>query len=332
MTPRAALERLLDAAYINRAEAEGIIDAFLDPTLEPSLAGGAVALLAQRPITPDLLTGAVSAIRAAMIPATTTARTLDTCGTGGDAKGSYNISTATALLIAACGVPVAKHGNRAVSGSVGSADVLEALGVPLDGDGLDTNGFGFFFAPNHHPKLAAIGSARRVLRLRSLFNIAAPLCNPTRPVAQLVGVYSPSLVEVVAHTLNALGTPRALVVCSNDGLDELTPSAPSRVAEVRDGVVIVRYSDAAEAGLPPCALNDLRGGTVADNAAAIKGLGDGTAPEAFRNAVLYNAAACLYLYDKVSTFKEGAAEAKALLDNGQFQTFLAKITSFSFKQ
>jgi anthranilate phosphoribosyltransferase len=326
MTPRAAIERLLDTAYITRAEAEEIIGALLDPTLDPHLAGAAVALLAQRPITPDLLTGAVTAIRAAMIPVPTTTPTLDTCGTGGDAKGSYNISTATALLVAACGVPVAKHGNRAVSGSVGSADVLEALGVPLNGNTLDTKGFGFFFAPNHHPRLAAIGAARRALGLRSLFNVAAPLCNPTRPVAQLVGVYSPNLVEVVAHALNALGTPRALVVCSNDGLDELTPSAPSRVAEVRDGVVIVRYSDASEVGLPPCKLDDLRGGTAADNAAAIKGLGDGTSPEAFRNAVLYNTAACLYLHDKASTFKEGAAQAAGVLQSGKFQEFLTQIT------
>ncbi|MFN8693751.1 MAG: anthranilate phosphoribosyltransferase [Holosporales bacterium] len=334
MTPQEALNALLTGEPLDSDTAEAVFGAVLSPELPPALAGAVVALCAARPITVDMLTGAAKAVRGKMLRISAPPQCLDTCGTGGDGQNTYNISTATALLVSACGVSVAKHGNRAVSGSVGSADVLEALGLRLDTNAktmeacLGAHQFGFFFAPHHHPALAAIGAARRALGVRSLFNVLGVLSNPAQPAFQLIGVYAPELVEIVAHTLKNLGATRALVVHSENGLDELNPAAPSRTAELKDGIVIVRYSEAADAGLAPCTLQELRGGNAAENAAAIVGLGDGTAPRAFRDAVLYNAAAALKIAGTVDSLRTGAEKAAECLDSGAFAQHLKTVRAF----
>src|SRR6266853_1672363 len=246
---------------------------------------------------------------------------VDTCGTGGDASGTFNISTATALVVAGCGVHVAKHGNRSVTSKCGSADVMETLGVKISlpaervGQCLERVGIAFLYAPAMHSAMKHVQTARRELKLRTVFNLLGPLTNPARASAQVVGVYSAELVEKLAEALGMLGTHRALVVHGSDGLDEITITGPTRVAEVRDGTVRSYEVTPEELGVKRAMLQDISGGDAAQNATSIREILDGK-KSARRDVVLLNAAAALVAASRVDHIRDGVPLAEKSLDSG----------------
>jgi anthranilate phosphoribosyltransferase len=247
---------------------------------------------------------------------------IDVCGTGGDGAGTLNVSTATAFVVAACGVPVAKHGNRAMSSRTGAADVLETLGVPIDLDAeaarksLVDPGFAFLFAPSYHPAMKNVAPVRRELGFRTVFNLLGPICNPAGVRRQLIGIYAREWLEPVAHVLADLGTERAWIVHGEDGLDELSTTGPTRVVMLEDGRVTVRDIEPEDAGLERASLAALKGGTAADNARAIRELLAG-AKGAFRDIVLLNAAAALVIAGEASNLRDGVARAGEAIDRGR---------------
>ena len=277
------------------------------------------------------LAAAAGVLREQMIPLDTGGLdALDTCGTGGDETGTFNISTVTALVVAAAGVPVAKHGNRAVSSQSGSADVLAALGLAADLDpatsarSLREVGLAFCFAPRFHPALRHVAPLRRRMRMRTLFNWLGPLANPARTPYQLLGVGQMALLDVLAHALARLGTRHAYLVCSRDGLDEVSLSAPTCVREVRGQEVIAHEWTPEQFGLPQCRLADLKVATAAASAALIEGiLGGAEIPAAC--VVVANAAAALLAAERVSTLADGVAAAHAELASGRARQKLEQL-------
>jgi anthranilate phosphoribosyltransferase len=259
---------------------------------------------------------------------------IDTCGTGGDASHTFNISTAAAFVAAGAGVQVAKHGNRSVSSLCGSADVMEALGVDLTltpeqvGECIDEIGIGFLYAPLLHPAMRYVMTARRDIRIRTVFNILGPLTNPAHAPAQVVGVYEERLTELLAAVLIDLGTTRAFVVCGLDGLDELSPASDSRVSEVKDGCVHT-YTLSPEAfGLQRACLSDLRGGTAEENAQSIRRILEGEkGPK--RDVVVMNAALAIIAGGKAHDFRDGAGLAARSIDNGAAVQKLIDMVEFS---
>ena len=261
---------------------------------------------------------------------------LDTCGTGGDATNTFNISTAAAFVAAGAGVTVAKHGNRAMSSKCGSADVLEGLGVSieLDADGvarcLSEAGIGFMFAQKFHPAMRYAGPVRREIGIRTVFNVLGPLANPARAEYQVVGVAAEPLAEKLANALGRMGTRHALVVHGNDGMDELSLTAPSTVWEVRAGQSPRRFEvDPAELGLRPAPRESLLGGTVADNVATIQALLDGAERGPRRDIVLLNAAAGLLAAERVGDLQEGLMVAADALDRGTARGRLDQLVAVS---
>jgi anthranilate phosphoribosyltransferase len=259
---------------------------------------------------------------------------LDTCGTGGDGTGTFNISTAAALVAAAAGVAVVKHGNRAVSGKSGSADVLAELGVRVEGDAacarrcLDRAGLAFCFAPHFHPALRHVAGLRRRLGVRTLFNFLGPLANPAGAAYQLLGVGRLDLLDPLAGALARLGTRRALLVCGRDGLDEVSLSAPTLVREVRGGRVSAWEWKPDDFGLAPCALEDLRAGGAGASAAVIRGVLEGGDGPAAR-VVLANAAAALLAAEQVATPRAGVDRARAALAGGRARAVLDRLAACS---
>jgi anthranilate phosphoribosyltransferase len=259
---------------------------------------------------------------------------VDTCGTGGDASGTFNISTATALVVAGCGVHVAKHGNRSVTSKCGSADVMEALGVNISlpaervGQCLERVGIAFLYAPAMHSAMKHVQTARRELKLRTVFNLLGPLTNPARASAQVVGVYSEELVEKLAEALSMLGTHRALVVHGNDGLDEITITGPTRVAEVRDAMVRSYEVTPEELGVKRAMLQDISGGDAAQNATSIREILDGK-KSARRDVVLLNAAAALVAASRVDHIRDGVPLAENSLDSGAAKKKLQELVEFT---
>lgn len=255
---------------------------------------------------------------------------LDTCGTGGDETGTFNISTATAFVVAAAGVPVAKHGNRAVSSCSGSADVLAALGVAADCDPalarrcLDESGLAFCFAPRFHPALRHVAPLRTRLRMRTLFNWLGPLANPAGAPYQLLGVGQPTLLDELAAALAQLGTRHAFLVSSHDELDEVSLSAPTRVREVRGRQVSARDWTPDDFGLAPCSLAELKVNTVEESAAMIRDILEGGQTAAAR-VVLANAAAALLAAERVSTLPEGVARAAEAVRSGRARQVLERL-------
>ena len=259
---------------------------------------------------------------------------VDTCGTGGDASGTFNISTATALCVAGAGVRVAKHGNRSATSRCGSADVVEALGVKITlppervAACLEQVGIAFLFAPALHSAMKYVHPARRELRLPTVFNLLGPLTNPAHASAQVVGVYSADLVEKLAEALAMLGLRRALVVHGNDGLDEITITGPTRVAEMRDGRVRAYEVAPEDFGLQRASLADIAGGDVRENAAIIHAILDGE-QSARRDVVLLNAAAALVAAGRVDTICDGIPRAAFSLDSGAARSKLDALVDFS---
>jgi anthranilate phosphoribosyltransferase len=330
-----ALARLLDGRDLSRPEAREAMGEIMRGEATPAQIGGFLVALRVKGETVDEIAGCAEAMREHVLPVEPSRTDLvDTAGTGGDGAHTLNISTAAALVAAAAGAGVAKHGNRAVSSASGSADVLEALGFELElepariAQSIDELGFGFMFAPTHHPAMRHAAPVRLELATRTIFNVLGPLTNPARARAQIVGVYSPALVPTIAGVLASLGADRAFVVHGAGGIDELSPAGPNLVAEVRDGQVHARQIDPLELGIERCAEDDLRGGSPAENAAMIRAVFTGAAG-ARRDAILLNAAGAIAAAGHAEDLREGLELAREAVDSGAAATRLDELVAFS---
>jgi anthranilate phosphoribosyltransferase len=330
-----ALAQLLDGKDLSRAEARRVMDAIMSGEATPAQIGGFLVALRLKGETADEIAGSAEAMRAHAV-AVRPARDdlVDTAGTGGDGGRTFNISTAAALLAAAAGAGVAKHGNRSVSSASGSADVLEALGFDLGlsperiARSIDELGFGFMFAPTHHPAMKHAGPVRQELAARTVFNVLGPLTNPAGARAQVVGVYSAALVPVIADVLAQLGARRAFVVHGAGGIDELSPVGVNLVCEVVDGAVRSREIDPVELGIDRCDPEELRGGTPAENARKIREVfagGNGGR----RSAILLNAAGAIAAGGHAEDLREGIGIARDALDSGAATEKLDQLIAFS---
>jgi anthranilate phosphoribosyltransferase len=330
------LKGLLDLAAGGQAltgeQAEEAFDIIMSGNATAAQIGGFLMALRVRGETVDEITGAARAMRAKMLTIEAPPGAIDTCGTGGDSAGTYNISTACQFVVAGCGVPVAKHGNKALSSKCGAADVLAALGVNLDADlalverALAEAGTCFLMAPRHHSAMRHVGPTRVELGTRTIFNLLGPLSNPARVKRQVIGVFSPDWVEPLAQVLKGLGHEHAWVLHGAGGLDELSTTGTSLVAELKDGVVNTFEVTPHDAGLPEANLSDLKGGDAETNAAALKALLDG-APGAYRDVVLFGSAAALIVAGKAETLREGVTIAAAAVDSGRARAALDKLVA-----
>ena len=306
---------------LTRAEAETAFAALFDGAATPAQMGGFLMALRTRGETVDEFAAAASVMRSKCLAVRAPKGAMDIVGTGGDGKGTLNISTATAFVVAGAGVVVAKHGNRNLSSKSGAADALTELGlnVMVGADVVERclteAGIGFMMAPMHHPATRHVMPVRAELGTRTLFNILGPLTNPAGVKRQLTGAFSAALIRPMAETLRALGSEKAWLVHGGDGSDELSISAASKVAALENGTIREFELHPAEAGLPTHPFESIIGGTPADNAAAFRALLDG-APGAYRDAVLLNAAAALMVADRVTDLAEGVAMARVSIDSG----------------
>lgn len=302
----------------------------IDGNLNEARIAALLAVLHARKETADEIAGAAAAFIAAARPLPTEQPSYDSCGTGGDGAHTINISTAAALVAASDGIRMAKHGNRSVSSTTGSADVLEAFGIPLNLDPaeaaaqLDATNFTFLFAPHYHPAIGAVMPVRRQLAMPTLFNILGPLLNPAPLAGQLMGVANPDMGVLVANTLVQLGRPRALVV-NGAGLDEFALHGPTDVWEVHDGDVTYRQVDVDDLGVPAATIDELRGADAAVNAQLIRDVFSGKGKPAHRNAIAVNAGALAYLAGKTHTLREGTTWALDILDSGQVDQYLSSM-------
>lgn len=324
------LARLAEGASLDAGEAEAAFDILMSGDATPAQIGAFLMALRVRGETVDEITGAARIMRAKALRIEAPADAIDTCGTGGDASGTFNISTGAALVVAACGVPVAKHGNRALSSRAGSSDVLAALGVNLDADmelvrrALWEAGICFLMAPRHHGAMRHVAGARVEIGTRTVFNLLGPLSNPAGARRQLLGVFARHWVEPLARVLGNLGAERAWVVHGSDGLDELTTTGPSYVAELRDGAVTSMELTPADAGLPQARPEDLKGGDPADNAAAMRAMLAGERG-AYRDIVLFNAAAALVVAGRADDLRTGVDMAAEAIDTGRARQVLERL-------
>ena len=330
-----ALAKLLDGRDLTRDESREVMDAIMSGQATPGQIGGFLVALRVKGETADEIAGAAEAMRAHVVPVHPKRHDLvDTAGTGGDGGKTFNISTAAALVAAAAGAGVAKHGNRSVSSLSGSADVLEELGFDLAltpdriAASIDDLGFGFMFAPTHHPAMKHAGPVRTELATRTVFNVLGPLTNPAGARAQVVGVYSPELVPVIADVLARLGAARAFVVHGAGGIDELSPAGPNLVCEVVEGEVRRREIDPEELGVPRCDPLELRGGTAKENALHIREVFEG-ANGGRRSAILLNAAGAIAAGGHAADLREGLAAAREALDSGAAGERLEQLIAFS---
>jgi anthranilate phosphoribosyltransferase len=330
-----ALARLLDGYDLSREEARAVMNEVMDGAATPAQIGGLLVALRLKCETADEIAGCAEAMRAHVLAVRPSREDLvDTAGTGGDGASTINISTAAALVAAAAGAGVAKHGNRAVSSASGSADVLEALGFRLElppariERSIDELGFGFLFAPTHHPAMRHAAPVRRELAARTVFNVLGPLTNPAGARAQVVGVYAPSLVRTMADVLARLGARRAFVVHGAGGIDELSPAGPNLVCEVVDGAVHEREIDPLDLGVPRCDPAELGGGSPEENAAAIRAVFAGE-NGGRRSAVLLNAAGAIAAAGRAKDLREGLELAREAVDSGAAAARLDELIAFS---
>ncbi|MEQ9256292.1 MAG: anthranilate phosphoribosyltransferase [Alphaproteobacteria bacterium] len=328
------LARLADGATLGEDESAAAFEVIMSGGATPAQIGAFLMGLRQRGETVEEITGAARIMRAKALPLTAPANAIDTCGTGGDGAATLNISTAAAIVVAAAGVPVAKHGNRALSSRSGSADVLRALGVNIEADtatmerALNETGLAFMMAPLHHAAMRHVGPVRVEMGIRTIFNLLGPLANPAGVRRQVVGVFARQWIVPLATVLGNLGAERAWVVHGSDGLDELTTTGPTYVAEWRDGVVREFSVRPADAGLTTAKPEDLRGGTPDENAAALSALLDGaTGP--YRDAVLLAAAAALVVAGKVNDLKSGVGLAAVAIDERKARTVLTRLCAIT---
>lgn len=333
-----ALKPLIGAAAdrpLTRAEAEQAFEVLFEGAATPSQIGGFLMALRTRGETVDEFAAAAAVMRAKCKPVAAPADAMDIVGTGGDGKGTLNISTATAFVVAGAGVTVAKHGNRNLSSKSGAADALGVMGInvmvgpEVVSRAISEIGIGFMMAPMHHPAIAHVMPTRAELGTRTIFNILGPLTNPAGVTRQLTGAFSADLIKPMAETLLALGSKKAWLVHGGDGTDELAISAPSKVAKLEGGKVSMAEIAPEDAGLAPRKFEEIIGGTPDENGKAFAALLDGE-NSAYRDAVLLNAAAALVVADRVSALPDGVAMAAESIDSGAAKSkvqALAKLTS-----
>ncbi len=331
---KALLARVAGGNSLNEAEAEAAFDIIMSGNATPAQIGALLMGLRVRGETVAEITGAVRVMRAKALKVEAPADAIDIVGTGGDGSGTYNISTAAALVVAACGVPVAKHGNRALSSRSGAADVLTALGVNVDADiplierSIREAGIGFLMAPRHHSAMRHVAGPRVELATRTIFNLLGPLSNPAGVRRQFSGAYDQRWIEPMARVLGRLGSDKAWVVHGHDGLDELTTTGPSSVAALADGTVTTFEVHPADAGLSVARAEDLKGGDGATNAAAMRALLGGERGP-FRDVVVFNAAASLIIAGHASDLREGAGQAAAAIDSGAALRVLQRLIAIT---
>jgi anthranilate phosphoribosyltransferase/anthranilate synthase/phosphoribosyltransferase len=325
------LARLGRGETLSEREAGEAFGLIMDGEATPAQIGGMLMAMRARGETVAELTGAVMAMRARMTPVQAPDDAIDVCGTGGDGAASLNISTAVCLVVAACGVPVAKHGNRALSSRAGGADVLMALGVNIDVEParlakiLKDVGCVFLFAPKHHPALRHAGPVRAELGTRTIFNLTGPMANPASVKRQLIGVFDPAWARPVAETLRQLGTQSAWVVYGN-GLDELTLDGENSVVALKDGEISEFTLNAADAGLASAPQSAIKGGEAQQNAAALRNLLNGSSG-AYRDTILLNTAAALIVAGKTISLEDGVRLAVDAIDSGRAKAVLEALVA-----
>ncbi len=328
------IAKIADGASLTREEAELAFGHLMAGEATPAQMGGFLMALRVRGETVDEITGAVSAMRAKMVRVEAPAGAVDVVGTGGDASGSLNISTLASFIVAGCGIPVAKHGNRALSSKSGAADCLMALGVNLDLSPAQISrciaqaGIGFMFAPAHHPAMKNVGPTRVELATRTAFNLLGPLSNPAGVTRQMVGVFSPRWVEPLAHVLKSLGSDHAWIVHGSDGLDEITGTGPTQVAELHQGTIRSFSISPADLDLPLCKPEDLKGADASANAAALLAVLDG-AETPYRMVACLNAAAALVVAGHAPSLADGFAQANAAVTSGKAKAALTSLIAVS---
>ena len=331
---RTALMRLTAGESLTREETEALFGQLMDGQVSETFKAALLVALRMKGEAVAEISGAAAAMRRRAIPIPHQRQgVVDTCGTGGDGRGTFNISTAAAVAVAAAGVPVAKHGNRSVSSRSGSADVLAALGVKIEIDAetagrtLDAVGIAFLFAPLLHPAMREVMPVRRELGLRTIFNVLGPLTNPAGARRQVMGVYAEALVEPIGYVLRDLGAEHALVV-HGDGLDEITTTGRTRVAEVKDGEVRLYELEPERFGLPRARLEDLAGGTPEENAEAARHVFAGEGGP-LADVTALNAGAALYVGGAAGTLEEGVDRAREILASGAAAEKLEELRSFA---
>lgn len=333
---RNTLEQLLQRRDLTESQAGELLEALTDPELAPPLAGALLAALRSKGVTADEVRGFAGAMRRlARRPKLSEGTPIvDVVGTGGDGSGSLNLSTGTALLAAACGLRVVKHGNRAISSRSGSADLLQALGlrIPLDeldaGACLDATGFTFLFAPHYHPALKTLAPIRSALGVRTVFNMLGPLANPAEPPFHLIGAFDLAAAELLAQTLARMNIERAFVVHGEPGWDEPTPVGPFSLFDVRPGRVTHTMRDAAAFGIKSCAAAELAGGDAQRNADALRAVFEGEDHGAHRDSLLLGTALVLELVGKVAEPRAGVTLAAQAIDSGRARELLARLAGF----
>lgn len=331
---KAIIGKVATGAALTRQEAASAFDSMMSGEATPSQMGGLLMALRVRGETVEEITGAVSAMRAKMLPVKAPADAVDIVGTGGDGSGSVNVSTCAAFIVAGTGVPVAKHGNRALSSKSGAADVLAALGVKIElapeqiSRCIREAGIGFMFAPSHHPAMKNVNPTRVELATRTIFNLLGPLSNPAGVRRQKIGVFSRQWVQPLAEVLRNLGSESIWVVHGSDGLDEVTLTGPTFVAALENGKIRSFEITPEDAGLPRADAAALKGGDANANAESLRGVLAGK-PSAYRNVALFNAAAALIVAGKAKDLKDGIAQGQQALDSGAAAQRLQKLIAVS---
>jgi anthranilate phosphoribosyltransferase len=336
---RKSLERLLEGHHLSENEAGELLNELTRPETAPALVGAVLASLRAKGAVADEVRGFAREMRRLAIRPRIASglRAIDIVGTGGDTSGSLNISTGTALLTAACGLPVVKHGNRSISSRAGSADVLEALGLalPLDEqtahDCLAATNFTFLFAPYYHPVMKVIGPVRTALGVRTIFNILGPLTNPAEPPLYLIGAFSLEVARLMADALSGMQIERAFVVHGAKGWDEPTPVGPFTLFDVRPGQVQAEVRAPADYGLPACDTSHLAGGDARHNATALRAALTGEARGAYRDCLLLGAALALEVAGEACDPRAGIERAAHAIDGGAARGVLEAVTAFSMR-
>jgi anthranilate phosphoribosyltransferase len=328
------LAKIAAGARLSADEARESFDAMLSGEVTPAQMGGFLMALRVRGETVDEIAGAVTAMRAKMLRVNAPANAMDIVGTGGDGHGSYNVSTVSALVVASCGVPVAKHGNRAASSRSGASDVLTALGVKIGVPSetveacIRDAGVGFMMAQTHHAAMRHVGAARVELGTRTIFNLLGPLSNPAGVKRQLLGVFSREWLVPMAEVLNTLGSQRVWLVHGSDGLDEITTTGPTHVVELNDGAIRSFDISPEDIGLSRAKLADLKGGDPAHNAAALTAVLDGVRGP-YRDIAVFNSAAALVVAGAAANLVEGALIARKSIDEGRARATLERLVATS---
>jgi anthranilate phosphoribosyltransferase len=331
---KAIIGKVATGAALSRDESAAAFDRMMSGEATPSQMGALLMGLRVRGETVDEITGAVSAMRSKMLTVKAPADAVDIVGTGGDGSGSVNVSTCASFILAGTGVPVAKHGNRALSSKSGAADALAALGVNINitpegvGRCIAEAGIGFMFAPTHHPAMKNVGPTRVELATRTIFNLLGPLSNPAGVKRQMVGVFSKHWVQPLAQVLKNLGAESAWVVHGSDGLDEITLTGPTHVATLENGNIRTFDVTPEDAGLPRATAEELKGGDAQANAKALRDVLEGK-QNAYRNVALINAAAALVVAGKAKDLKEGVALGIKALDTGAATDRLTRLVAVS---